>query len=60
MSYIEFDPTNPASFENYVPTNQRKVKNFFKAIIVTGIVCLVIYLVLKKSDNDYEEDIIIS
>ena len=28
MSYIEFDPTNPASFENYIPIEQRRNNKF--------------------------------
>ena len=60
MSYIEFDPTNPALFENYVPTNQRKCNKIFKCIIVAGIACLVIYVITKESDNDHEEDVIMS
>jgi hypothetical protein len=57
---IEYDPTNPDLFENYVPTSQRKRNRIIKGIIVVGITCLVIYLVLKEPDNDVEEDIFIS
>lgn len=60
MSYIEYDPTNPELFENYVPTSQRRRNRIIKGIIVAGIICLIIYLVSKESDNDNEEDVFIS
>ena len=60
MSYIEYDPTNPDLFENYVPTSQRKRNRIIKGIIVVGITCLVIYLVFNEPDNGDEENIFIS
>ena len=60
MSYIEYDPTNPELFENFVPLSQRRRNRIIKGIIVAGIVCLVIFLVFMEYDNDNEEDVLIS
>jgi hypothetical protein len=60
MSYIEFDPTIPASFENYIPIEQRRKNKFIKRLIVVGITCVVIYLIFRKPNKDNDEDIFVS
>lgn len=60
MSYIEYDPTNPELFDNYVPTSQRRMKKIIKDLVIAGIVCIVIYLIYTDSDTDDEPDILIS
>ena len=60
MSYIEFDPTNPASFENYIPIEQRRNNKFIKRLIVVGITCVVIYLIFREPNKDNDEDIFVS
>ncbi len=60
MSYIEYDPTNPDLFDNYVPASQMRKKRIIKGIVVASLACLVIYLIYKESDSEKERDLHIS
>ena len=59
MSYVEYDPTNPEVFENFVSKRQKQ-KKLIKGIVITAITCFVIYLIFKKPDIDDEEDFVVS
>ena len=57
MSYIHYDPTNPAGFENFVP-NQRKRKNkIIKWVIISGTVVIALYFLFVKPVNNDDKDI---
>jgi len=59
MSYIEYDPTNPADFNNFV-SKQQKEKRFIKAVILIGITVLVLYLIIKEPLIEKDDDIEVS
>lgn len=56
MSYIEYDPINPESFENFV-SKQEKRKSYIKLAIfggLTAIVLFLIYMEYNKKNDDFE------
>ena len=59
MSYIEYDPTNPADFNNFV-SKQQKEKKFIKLAIIVGITVLVLYLIIAEPVFEKDDDIEVS
>ena len=59
MSYVEYDPTNTEAFENFVSKRQKR-KKLIKGLVIAAITCFAIYLILKKTDIDDDEDFIVS
>jgi hypothetical protein len=59
MSYIEYDPTNPADFNNFV-SKQQKEKKLIKAVILIGITVLVLYLISREPVIEKDDDIEVS
>jgi len=59
MSYIEYDPTNPADFNNFV-SKQQKEKKLIKAVFLIGITVLVLYLISREPVIEKDDDIEVS
>ena len=59
MSYIEYDPTNPEVFKNFVSKRQKQ-KKLIKGLVITAITCFVLYLIFKKPDIDDDDDFVVS
>lgn len=60
MSYMEFDPTNQAAFENFVSKQQQQRNRTIKWVIVGGLIIIGLYFIFKKPAIRDEEDILVS
>ena len=59
MSYIEYDPTNPADFNNFV-SKQQKRNRLIKAVIFTSLTVLILHLIFKEPVVEKNDDIEVS
>ena len=51
MNYVEYNPANPAPFENYVPEVESKENKVLLIIIETGLLVCIGYLLYKHFQN---------
>jgi len=54
MSYVEFDATNPAAFQNFVSKRQKR-KRLITGLILVGVAIVVIYYIHKNPVVQDEE-----
>ena len=57
MSYIHYDPTNSVGFEDFVPNRQIRRNKIIKWVIIGGATAIALYLLLRKTDSNVDEDI---
>ena len=55
MSFITYDPTNIADYENFVSIQQQKNSQIIRWIVIGGIILTGLYLFLRKSEKDREK-----
>jgi len=55
MSYITYDPTNIAEYENSISTQQKKESQVTKWILLGTVTVFIIYIFLWKPEKDKDE-----
>ena len=57
MSYIHYDPTNSAGFEDFVPNQQIRRNKIIKWVVIGGATAIALYFLFRKPDRNDDEEI---
>ena len=60
MSYIHYDPTSSAVFENFVSNQQQKRNRIINWVIIGGLACITLIIVIRRTARKDDEDIGVS